>query len=263
VGHRLRKNNEFVGLHESNDPPGKFSIEELMAELERVKHVRPGKQQGSRKRKHSNLDKDHVVIWSRMVSLWKLPYWKNLKLRHNLDTMHIEKNICENLIGTVLNILGKTKDTIKARLDLKDMGIRKELHFTYEVEYVKSNINWSSRWDAYLKMDGAKVHWFSIMNSMMVVFFLAGIVFVIFLRTVQRDLTRYKDMDKKAQAQMNEELLGWKLVVGDVFREPSCSKLLCVMVAYNTLNLGYKISFLISTKFGCYPLFFLLSFSFA
>lgn len=134
VGHRLRKNNEFVGLHESNDPPGKFSMEELMAELERVKHVRPGKQQGSRKRKRSNLDKDHVVIWSRMVSLWKLPYWKNLKLRHNLDIMHIEKNICENLIGTILNIPGKTKDTIKARLDLKDMGIRKELHFRGNVD---------------------------------------------------------------------------------------------------------------------------------
>jgi hypothetical protein len=30
----------------------------------------------------------------------------------------------------------------------------------------------------------------------------------------------------------------------------------------NTLNLGYKISFLISTKFRCYPLFSLLFFSF-
>ncbi|KAJ6875296.1 hypothetical protein NC652_034887 [Populus alba x Populus x berolinensis] len=27
-----------------------------------------------------------------------------------------------------------------------------------------------------------------------------------------------------------EELCKWKLVVGDVFREPDCSKLLCVMV---------------------------------
>ena len=64
-----------------------------------------------------------------MVSLWKLTYWKFLKLRHNLDVMHIEKNICEALIGTILNILGKTKDTAKARLDLKDLGIKKELQF--------------------------------------------------------------------------------------------------------------------------------------
>ena len=57
----------------------------------------------------------------------QLPYWKGLKLRHNLDVMHIEKNICESILGTLLDIDGKTKDTYKARLDLKDMNIRKEL----------------------------------------------------------------------------------------------------------------------------------------
>lgn len=46
----------------------------------------------------------------------------------NLDVMHIEKNICDKLIGTLLNIDGKTKDTVKVRLDLEVMGIRQELH---------------------------------------------------------------------------------------------------------------------------------------
>jgi hypothetical protein len=64
-----------------------------------------------------------------MVSLWKLPYWHKLKVRHNLDVMHIEKNICESLIATILNIARKTKDTIKVRHDLKDLGIKKELQF--------------------------------------------------------------------------------------------------------------------------------------
>jgi hypothetical protein len=132
-GHRLRRNNEFAGLHESNDPPAKFSIEELLAELEKVKDVRPGKPQGSGKRKRSDLEGGRVRnIWSRMVSLWKLPYWHKLKLRHNLDVMHIEKNICESLIVTILNIIRKTKDTVKARLDLKDLGIRKELQLREE-----------------------------------------------------------------------------------------------------------------------------------
>ena len=61
-------------------------------------------------------------------SLWDLPYWSSLKLRHNLDVMHIEKNICEYILGTFLGIAGKTKDTINGRLDLEDMGIRKNLH---------------------------------------------------------------------------------------------------------------------------------------
>jgi hypothetical protein len=35
----LRRNNEYVGLFESNEAPGKFTTEELMAELEKVKDV--------------------------------------------------------------------------------------------------------------------------------------------------------------------------------------------------------------------------------
>ena len=130
-GHRLRRNNEFVGLHESNDEPGKFSEKELQAELEKV---RPGIQQESRKRKHSDLGskKDHVPIWGRRVCLWDLKYWAKLKLRHNLDVMHIEKNICENLIGTILNLEGKTKDTLNARIDLKDLNIKEELQLRKE-----------------------------------------------------------------------------------------------------------------------------------
>ncbi|KAL2938100.1 Transmembrane 9 superfamily member 12 [Bienertia sinuspersici] len=123
--------------------------------------------------------------------------------------------------------------SISCPMDLEKSQIIREqerVAFTYEVEFVKSDIRWPSRWDAYLKMEGARVHWFSILNSLMVIFFLAGIVFVIFLRTVRRDLTRYEELDKEAQAQMNEELSGWKLVVGDVFREPEHAKLLCVMV---------------------------------
>jgi len=59
---------------------------------------------------------------------FNLPYWSSLLIRHNLDVMHIEKNICEALLGTLLEIAGKTKDTEKARLDLQDMGIRKDQH---------------------------------------------------------------------------------------------------------------------------------------
>lgn len=50
-----------------------------------------------------------------------------LKIRHNLDVMHIEKNICDNIIGTLLSIEGKSEDTYKVRLDLADMKIRKHL----------------------------------------------------------------------------------------------------------------------------------------
>jgi len=91
--------------------------------------------------------------------------------------------------------------------------------FTFDVLWEKSDIHWASRWDAYLKMNGDQVHWFSILNSIMVITFLAGMVFVILLRSVHRDLAKIEQMDKAGAAQMAEES-GWKLVVGDVFRTP-------------------------------------------
>ena len=47
---------------------------------------------------------------------------------HSLDVMHITKNVCESLHGTLLNMPERTKDGPKARADLKSMGIREELH---------------------------------------------------------------------------------------------------------------------------------------
>ena len=42
--------------------------------------------------------------------------------------MHIEKNICDNILGTLLNIDGKSKDHLNARYDLQEIGIREVLH---------------------------------------------------------------------------------------------------------------------------------------
>ncbi|XP_019163443.1 PREDICTED: uncharacterized protein LOC109159786 [Ipomoea nil] len=66
-------------------------------------------------------------IWKKKSILWDLPYWEHLSVRHCLDVMHVEKNICDSIIGTLLNIQGKTKDGIKARKDMVEMGIRTQL----------------------------------------------------------------------------------------------------------------------------------------
>jgi hypothetical protein len=47
---------------------------------------------------------------------------------HSLDVMHITKNVCESLIGTLLNMPDRTKDGPKARHDLEFMKIREDLH---------------------------------------------------------------------------------------------------------------------------------------
>ena len=62
------------------------------------------------------------------IYFFQFPYWKTFILRHNLDVMHIEKNICDNIVGTLLNINGKSKNNFNSCLNLLVMGIKDQLH---------------------------------------------------------------------------------------------------------------------------------------
>ena len=42
--------------------------------------------------------------------------------------MHVEKNVCDSVIGMRLNIQGKTNNGLNTRQDLVEMGIRDQLH---------------------------------------------------------------------------------------------------------------------------------------
>lgn len=100
--------------------------------------------------------------------------------------------------------------------------------FTYSVEWIRSDVKWSTRWDIFLQEEGDdQIHWFSIINSLMIVLFLTGIVAVIMLKTVSADFRKYRELETQEEAQ---EETGWKLVHGDVFRPPGHEMLLSVFV---------------------------------
>ncbi|KAI5704368.1 hypothetical protein M8J75_004614 [Diaphorina citri] len=65
-----------------------------------------------------------------------------------------------------------------------------KISFSYSVEWRKSDIPWASRWDIYLSMSDTHIHWFSIVNSILVIFFLSGILTLIMIRTLRRDIAR-------------------------------------------------------------------------
>ncbi|XP_074283417.1 uncharacterized protein LOC141607966 [Silene latifolia] len=71
--------------------------------------------------------KESGCLWKKKSIFWELPYWQDLPVRHCLDVMHIEKNVCDALLGTLLNLPGKTKDGLKVRKDMEDMKIRSKL----------------------------------------------------------------------------------------------------------------------------------------
>ncbi|XP_039145548.1 uncharacterized protein LOC120282765 [Dioscorea cayenensis subsp. rotundata] len=65
--------------------------------------------------------------WTKRSIFWDLPYWKTNLIRHNLDVMHIEKNVFDNVFFTVMDVKGKSKDNINARKDVGVLCDRKEI----------------------------------------------------------------------------------------------------------------------------------------
>jgi hypothetical protein len=57
-------------------------------------------------------------MWTHKSGLTRLPYYDDLLLPHNIDVMHTEKNVAEALWETIMDIPDKSKDNVKARVDL-------------------------------------------------------------------------------------------------------------------------------------------------
>ncbi|CAM9739693.1 unnamed protein product [Chrysoparadoxa australica] len=95
--------------------------------------------------------------------------------------------------------------------------------FTYDVKWEWSSLEWSNRWDVYLRGNpDDEIHYFSIVNSLMIVLFLSGVVGMILLRTIHKDISEYNEQ----RLEDAQEESGWKLVHGDVFRPPQFAPIL-------------------------------------
>eukprot|EP00929_Paragymnodinium_shiwhaense_P067224 TRINITY_DN33847_c0_g2_i1.p1 TRINITY_DN33847_c0_g2~~TRINITY_DN33847_c0_g2_i1.p1 ORF type:complete len:644 (-),score=149.98 TRINITY_DN33847_c0_g2_i1:286-2145(-) len=128
-----------------------------------------------------------------------------------------------------------------------DIDTHESITYTYDVRWTYSDVRWAMRWDAYLKMTGGQIHWFAILNSLMILLFLSGMVAMILLRTLHRDITKYNELTTKEEA---AEETGWKLVHGDVFRKPVHSTLYCVSVGTGVQILGMSFVTLVFALLG-------------
>ncbi|CAO2591932.1 Transmembrane 9 superfamily member 2, partial [Lemmus lemmus] len=130
---------------------------------------------------------------------------------------HIDKPDCS---GPPMDISNKASGEIR-------------IAYTYSISFEeKKEIRWASRWDYILEsMPHTHIQWFSIMNSLVIVLFLSGMVAMIMLRTLHKDIARYNQMDSTEDAQ---EEFGWKLVHGDIFRPPRKGMLLSVFLGSGT-----------------------------
>ncbi|XP_028061843.1 uncharacterized protein LOC114265279 [Camellia sinensis] len=109
--HRWRKDKKFDGLTKLRKKSLDLPVEKVMAQLDQLREVKFGKDPTNKKRPRESEE----LNWTKKSIMWELTYWNKLKLQHNLDVMHIEKNICENFYGTILAIDQKKQGHVQSR----------------------------------------------------------------------------------------------------------------------------------------------------
>lgn len=62
-----------------------------------------------------------------------------------------------------------------------------------------SKTAWATRWDNYLHVLDPSIHWFSLVNSVVIVLFLTGMVAMILLRALHRDISRYNAVEAQVR----------------------------------------------------------------
>ncbi|XP_044372010.1 uncharacterized protein [Triticum aestivum] len=138
MGHRrfLEPNHEFRfdaesfdGFEEHREPPVPLSSHDISVLTKDMKTTYGKLQQKSSRKRHRNqVDENDASmqqdtsIFRKRSCFFQLPYWETLLLRHNLDPMHIEKNVFENM---VMKLNRKMK---KVSLD-KKMNMKKKRKF--------------------------------------------------------------------------------------------------------------------------------------
>ncbi|XP_027912664.1 uncharacterized protein LOC114172283 [Vigna unguiculata] len=130
--HRFRlARMRFDGTIENRNPPVVVSGYDVLQQVENV-NVEFGKEPVLEERAKRQRGVNHAKLdtqqWRKKSIFFELPYWVDNLLHHNLDVMHIEKNVCDNVVFTLLNdSSNKCKDNLKARKDLQLWGIRPDL----------------------------------------------------------------------------------------------------------------------------------------
>ncbi|KAK8148629.1 hypothetical protein G3M48_009654 [Beauveria asiatica] len=123
-------------------------------------------------------------------------------------------------------------------LILPENGTQK-VKYSYSVFWEKSPTAWATRWDKYLHVFDPKIHWFWLIDTAIIVVILVMTVMSILMRTLKKDIARYNRLDQinlddlsgtSALEDGVQEDSGWKLVHGDVFRNPSHPLLLSILL---------------------------------
>ena len=125
VKHKYRKLKDyFDNTQEKYSAPIKRSGKLVFDMVKNIKVVFGKKTEEGKKRNRTVPPLIGMPFKKESIFYKYLPYWKDLKVQHAIDGIHLKKNVFDSTIGMLLDMPGKTKDGIKSRLDLVALNIR-------------------------------------------------------------------------------------------------------------------------------------------
>ena len=162
--------------------------------------------------------------------------------------------------------------------------------YTYSIYFrEEEGIEWGNRWDLYFENqeDSTKIHWFAIINSLVISGLLTAVVAVILARTIRGDIKGYKDAgleegkmrlkrakgtksprkssdksglldqpeadadgDASSDDEAVEDITGWKLVHADVFRPPTNGTVLAPLIGSGMQLVFMSVGLILLSCFG-------------
>ena len=168
-------------------------------------------------------------------------------------------------------------------VDMND-GATLVIPYSYSVYFIETNeVEWEHRWDLYFsdQAETSFTHWLAILNSLIISGILGAICIVIWARTMQGDVkgrgdgvleeARLKikkrtskkgsgllekineagpDDDSSSEDEIAEDISGWKLLHGDVFRPPPYGGLLAPLIGSGMQLVFVVAGLLLLSSFG-------------
>ncbi|KAF9593739.1 hypothetical protein IFM89_024877 [Coptis chinensis] len=143
---------------------------------------------------------------------------------------HVEFNILYNE-DRVIEIIALSDPN--SSVDITE-NANTNVEFTYSVSWNATSIQFANRMRKYLRSsllpEQQQAHWFSIINSVVIVVLLAGLSSTLFIQNLRNELRKYSDEDEETE----KEEVGWKHLHGDVFRYPPNISLFCAIMGSGT-----------------------------
>ncbi|KAL2511092.1 Transmembrane 9 superfamily member 5 [Abeliophyllum distichum] len=108
-----------------------------------------------------------------------------------------------------------------------------EVEFIYSVLWNDISTPYKNRMDRYSQTSMIpllrKTHWFSCVNSIVVIILVMGLLTVLFMRHLKNDLRKWSVGDEE-----EDKEVGWKYIHGDVFRCPTNMPVFCAVLGSGT-----------------------------